>query len=340
MPTNLLTLPYQLVVCLRLWLYKHGWMTSHRLPRPVVSIGNLTVGGTGKTPMTMWVAQYLAARGKKVAILSRGYRRHSRGKFLLVANGKDILVSPGEAGDEPFLMASRCPGVMVAVGADRYQLGRWVLEQLAVDCFVLDDGFQHVNLHRDLNLLLVDVSDAAGMQALLPVGRLREPLSEAQRATMIMFTRVENIQDLEPMGQRLERAVGRSVDPIATRMEAEGLTCGNGGLTKDLSWLRGKRVFIFSGVANASSFRRLVERLGAQVVHERIFSDHMTYTLEILCQIHEQAEKVNAQVLVTTEKDLVKVKPLWPYPDQVWALSVGIQFLEGQDRLEAQLLSI
>ncbi|MDA0738233.1 MAG: tetraacyldisaccharide 4'-kinase [Nitrospirae bacterium] len=340
MLTNLLTLPYQLVVCLRLWLYKRGWMTSHRLPRPVVSVGNLTVGGTGKTPMTMWVAQYLTARGKKVAILSRGYRRHSQEKFLVVSNGKDILVSPGEAGDEPFLMASRCPGVIVAVGANRYQLGCWVLEQLAVDCFVLDDGFQHVNLHRDLNLLLVDVSDTAGMQALLPFGRLREPLSEAQRATKVIFTRVENLQDMEPMGQRLEMAVGRSIDPIATRMEAEGLMCGNGDLTKDLSWLRGKRVFIFSGVANAPSFRRLVERLGAQVVDERIFSDHTTYSLETLSQIHERAAKVNAQVLLTTEKDLVKVKPLWTYPDPVWALSVGIQFLEGQDRLEAQLLSI
>ncbi len=340
MLTNLLTFPYQFVVCVRLWLYKHGWRTSHRLPRPVVSVGNLTVGGTGKTPMTMWVGQYLAARGKTVAILSRGYRRHSREKFLIVSNGNEILVGPGEAGDEPFLMATRCPGVIVAVGANRYQLGCWVLDQLAVDCFVLDDGFQHMSLHRDLNLLLVDASDSVGMQALLPVGRLREPLSEAQRATNVIFTRVEDLQDMESMGQLLERSVGKSIDPIATRMEAEGFTCGNGDLTKDLSWLRGKRVFIFSGVANAPSFRRLVDRLGAHVVDECIFSDHMTYSPETLSQIHERVEKVNAQILVTTEKDLVKVKPLWPYPDPVWALSVGIQFLEGQDRLEAQLLSI
>jgi tetraacyldisaccharide 4'-kinase len=145
---NLITFPYQLAVCSRLWLYTHGWLKSKRLPRPVVSVGNLTVGGTGKTPMTMWVAQYLAAKGKQVAILSRGYRRHSQEKFLLVSDGKKVLTGPAESGDEPFLMATRCPGVIVAVGADRYHLGLWVLAQQVVDCFVLDDGFQHLNLDR------------------------------------------------------------------------------------------------------------------------------------------------------------------------------------------------
>jgi len=337
---NLLTFPYRFAVSARLWLYKQEWMKSKRLPCPVVSVGNLSVGGTGKTPMTMWVAQYVAARGKKVAILSRGYRRHSRETFLLVSNGKEILVSQNEAGDEPFLMATCCPGVIVAVGANRYELGRWVLDRLAIDCFVLDDGFQHVGLARDLNLLLIDISDSVGMQSLLPVGRLREPLSEAQRATSIIFTRVEDLEEMEPMRQRLERAVGKAVSPIATRFEAERLTSRNGDVVHDPSLLKGKRVLIFSGVANASSFRRLVEGLAAQVVADLRYSDHMTYTEETLRQIHEQADKVQAQVLLTTEKDLVKVQPLWPYSDPVWALSVGIKFLEVQDRLEAQLQTI
>ncbi len=337
---NLLTLPYRIAVCSRLWVYQHGWMKSHRLPRPVVSVGNLTVGGTGKTPMTMWVAQYLAARGKKVAILSRGYRRQSKERCLLVSNGKNILGSPEDAGDEPFLMATRCPGVIVAVGANRFQLGCWVLEQLAVDCFVLDDGFQHVKLERDVNLLLVDVSDSAGIQSLLPVGRLREPLSGAQRATSVIFTRVEDLAEMESMRHGLERAMGKTVSPIAMRFEAERLTSENGEKVHDPSWLKGKRVLIFSGVANASSFRRMVEGQGAQVADELTFPDHMRYTNETLRQVQAQAKKTQAQVLVTTEKDMVKVQPLWAFTDPVWALSLGIQFLKGQDRLEAQLQSI
>ncbi len=340
MLTNLITFPYQLAVGSRLWLYTHGWLKSKRLPRPVVSVGNLTVGGTGKTPMTMWVAHYLAAKGKQVAILSRGYRRHSSKKFLLVSNGKDVLTGPVESGDEPFLMATRCPGVIVAVGADRYHLGLWVLAQQAVDCFVLDDGFQHLNLDRDVNFLLIDVSDSTGMQALVPIGRLREPLSSAQRATDILCTRVEDPEDVKPVRQALESAIGSAVSPITSRFEAQHLTCGNGDVTHEPSWLQGKRVLLFSGVANARSFRRLVEGLDAQVVDELIFPDHMTYTPNTLRQIQERADKAQANVRVTTEKDLVKVKPVWPYPEPVWALSLGVQFIEGQDKLEARLSSI
>ena len=234
-------------------------------------------------------------------------------------------------------MASRCPGVIVAVGADRYRLGLWVLAEHSVDCFVLDDGFQHLTLERDVNLLLVDVSDIDGMQSLLPIGRLREPLSGAQRATEIILTRVENPEEMRPARQALEAAVGGARFPIATRFDALRLTCGNDAMTHDPSWLEGKRVLIFSGVANALSFRHLVERLGGQVVDELRFSDHVTYTPETLRQIQARAEQARAEVRVTTEKDLVKVKLLWTYSEPVWAVSLGVRFLDGQDKLEAQL---
>lgn len=337
MAVNLLTYPYQLVVCARLWLYQQGWLKAKQLPCPVISVGNVTVGGTGKTPMTMWVAQYLASRGKKVAILSRGYRRHSREKFLLVSNGKDVLVRPSDAGDEPFLMATRCPGVIVAVGANRYQLGKWVLAQLAVDCIVLDDGFQHLNLSRDLNVLLVDVSDSKGMQSLLPIGRLREPLSAAQRATDIIFTRVVEPTGIKELQHALELAVGRTINPILTKFEIQNLICSNDERTHDLSWLQGKRICLFSGVANAGSFRRLVERLDTQVVDELVFPDHMSYTEETIRQIQERAEAAQAQVCVTTEKDFVKIKSLWPHANPVWAVSLGIRFFDGQETLEEKL---
>ena len=338
--TNLLTFFYKLAVCLRLWLYRQGWIPSRRLPCSVVSVGNLTVGGTGKTPVTMWVAQYLAGEGKQVAILSRGYKRKSRESFLLVSNGNDILVGPADAGDEPFLMASNCPGVIVAVGADRYQLGLWVLGNHKVDCVVLDDGFQHLGLERDLNLLLIDVTDPYGLQALLPLGRLREPLSGAQRATGVIYTRAGNMDNLESVQQIVASAVGSLVPLIATQFEAQTLVCENGKSEKDLACLLGISVLIFSGIANPSSFRSLVENLGARVIDEIVFSDHVEYTMETIQLILNRMEKAKVQICVTTEKDLVKVKGLWGNPESVWALSLGIKFLEGQDKLEKQLARV
>jgi tetraacyldisaccharide 4'-kinase len=337
---NLLTFPYRFAVRTRLWLYQQGVKKSKRLPCPVVSIGNLTVGGTGKTPLTMWVARYLASTGKRVAILSRGYRRQAGEQFLLVSNGKDVLVGPNEAGDEPFLMATQCPGIIVAVGANRYELGRWVLAWHEVDCCVLDDGFQHLNLERDVNLLLVDVSDHAGLQSLLPLGRLREPLKEVMRATDIIFTRVENQEDRNLVQHTLEAAIGESLFPLTTRFDLKGIICGGSDTVHDPFLLQGKRVCLFSGIANPGSFRRMVERQEASIVDELIFPDHMAYTPETLQKIQDQAGKAQAQIIVTTEKDLVKVQPLWSFADPVWAISLGVQFLEGQDKLEAKLQDI
>jgi len=272
-----------------------------------------------------------------VGILSRGYRRNAHEKFLVVSDGKTILADPAEAGDEPFLMASRCPGVLVAVGADRYHLGLWVMKNQTVDCFVLDDGFQHLNLFREVNLLLVDVSDDAGMQALLPIGRLREPLSEARRSTAIIFTRVEDDKKMKQRRRDFESAMDRRLSPITLRFTAKNLTTGDGEMTRDPSWIKGKKVLLFSGVANAQSVRRLVESFEPEIVEELVYPDHMHYTTETIRYIQERCEIGQASICVTTEKDLVKVKPMWPSAIPIWAISLGIQFLDGQDRLEAQL---
>ena len=158
-------IPYGVVARLRALLYDWGWFDQRKLPVPVLSVGNLTLGGTGKTPVVIMLTDWLLAQGKRVAILSRGYRRTSMVQYLLVSNGERLLVGPNEAGDEPFLMAQRCPKAIVAVGADRYELGDWVLERFPIDCLVLDDGFQHQGLYRDVNLLLVDATDAEGTRS-------------------------------------------------------------------------------------------------------------------------------------------------------------------------------
>ncbi len=206
-------IPYGVVAQLRALLYYWGWFVQRRLPVPVLSVGNLTLGGTGKTPVVILLADWLLAQGRRVAILSRGYRRTSTDPYLLVSNGERLLVGPDEAGDEPFLMAQRCPKAIVAVGADRYELGYWVLDRFPIDCLILDDGFQHLGLYRDVNLLLVDATDADGLAALVPAGRLREPLKAAARATAIVVTRADVPAQVTEVCRRLQAAIGPMPEP-------------------------------------------------------------------------------------------------------------------------------
>ena len=335
---SLLTGPYRVATCFRTRLYERGWLTRRRLPCPVVSVGNLTVGGTGKTPMAMWVAEKLLELGKKPGILSRGYRRNSQRKFLLVSDGTSILAGPHEAGDEPYLMARRCPGVVVAVGADRYALGRWVLSRMSLDCFVLDDGFQHLGLDRDVNLLLVDSSDPAGMKALLPAGRLREPLGEAGRASDIILTRVEDEAMIPNVLEPIETATGSSVNPITTRFTVKKLV----GVSDSMppSGVRGKKALIFSGIGNPNQFRRTVNALGVQVADELVFRDHEAYAPSRMEDVYRRIERSRPDLVLTTEKDLVKVQSSWSIPTPLFAVCLELEFVDGRSRLEKALSAL
>ena len=331
----LLTGPYRFATYFRTRLYERGWLTRRRLPCPVISVGNLTAGGTGKTPMAMWVAEKLLEQGKKPCILSRGYRRKSQREFSLVSDGTSVLAGLHEAGDEPYLMATRCPSVVVAVGADRYALGRWVLSQLPIDCFILDDGFQHLSLERDVNLLLVDSSDTAGMKELLPVGRLREPLGEARRASDIVLTRIEDTSMIPNVLKPIERAMGSSIDPIPTRFTVKKLLGASDSVPP--SDVRGKKALIFSGIGNPKQFHRTVTTLGVQVVDELVFRDHEAYVPSRVEDIHRRIEQSQPDLVLTTEKDLIKVQSSWSIPTPLFAICLELEFLDGQSRLEKAL---
>ncbi len=334
---SLIAAPYHGLIRTRTWLYTQGWFTRRRLPCPVVSVGNLTVGGTGKTPMAMWVAGNLVERGKKVAILSRGYRRKNRQTFVLVSDGRAILAGPHEAGDEPYLMARRCPGVIVAVGADRYKLGRWLLRQTPIDCFVLDDGFQHLRLDRDVNLLLIDSSDINGLTALLPIGKLREPLGEAKRASAIILTRVDHAAAAARVVELMKAAMGSGFHPITTRFTPQMLIGLSESTPRPLSAVRGKRALIVSGVGNPNQFRRMVETLGVQLVAELVFRDHEAYSSSTIREIDRRVEQSQPEVVLTTEKDLMKMPSSWSPAVPVFAVSLAVEFLDGRHRLEEAL---
>lgn len=329
-----LSIPYGWATQGRNTFYDRGWLSQRRLPCRVVSIGNLTVGGTGKTPVTIAVTEALLAAGHRVAVLSRGYRRRSRRPRALVSDGRTILMGPEEAGDEPFLIAQRCPGAVVAVGSNRYELGLWVLAQGSIDCVVLDDGFQHRALYRDVDLLLVDATDQHGLRALVPAGRLREPVSGAARATAVLVTRVESRADAQPVLSLIQQALAREVKPILIRFTTQGFVDAHKGTAVPLDTLRGQRAVIFSGVGNAGAFRTSVLRQGLIVVDEVVFPDHHAYTTSDLNRIRTRVERVGAPVLVTTEKDAVKLRSFPLLSTPVWAMRLDTQILEGEERLK------
>ena len=333
-------IPYGVVARLRALLYDWGWFAQRKLPVSVLSVGNLTLGGTGKTPVVIVLVDWLLAQGKRVAILSRGYRRTSTDPYLLVSDGERLLVSPQEAGDEPFLMAQRCPKAIVAVGADRYELGDWVLKRFPVDCLVLDDGFQHLGLYRDVNLLLVDATDVEGLAALVPAGRLREPLQAAARATAIVVTRADVPVQVTEVCHRLQATLGTMPDPIQVVFRPESLVSVVTGASQSLSWSKGKTALLCSGVGHAGSFRSLVERIGIKILDEVVYVDHHAYTSQDVEQLRAKAAELQAELVVTTEKDACKLAALLQPTDTWWAVRLTTDVIVGEERLRRLVLGV
>jgi tetraacyldisaccharide 4'-kinase len=245
-----------------------------------------------------------------------------------------MLAGPSEAGDEPFLMAQRCPRALVAVGADRVALGRWVLEQYPVDYIVLDDGFQHRALHRDVDLVLLDATDAAGLDALLPSGRLREPLEALERASAMVITRADSRQDVEAVQQRLRKIAQPSEDIIEVVFRPESFLAIGSAEPQALEWGQGKRAWLVSGIGNSPSFRRSVESIGVEIVGETVFEDHHRYCDEEIRQIRATVQTNGSEIVLTTEKDGGKLSHFLRPNDPWWMLRLGTEVVRGKDQLQ------
>lgn len=297
---TLLSFPYELVLRLRAAAYAAGLLRSCRLPRPVISVGNLTVGGTGKTPAVAMLARHFISRGKRVSVLSRGYGGTLSGKGGIVSDGTAVHLTPEEAGDEPYLLAATVPGLSVVVGADRYRAGLLAMERLSPDIFILDDGFQHLRLKRDLNILLLDSSRPFGNGRALPAGMLREPRSAAERADLIIYTRCsEGEEPAHLPGKPLCRAFHHLV----------GATSPNGGELRPLAQLRGLTGVAFAGIADPLSFFHDLEEEGLTLAATIPFPDHCRYGEGEVARILGAAASCGADYLITTAKDGVKLGP-------------------------------
>ncbi len=316
---------YKGVVLARAAAFRSGLLKSHDCGLPVVSVGNLTFGGTGKTPMVLALAHDLLERGRRPAVLTRGYGRTT--VEPLVLTGPEPGVSAAEGGDEPLELSQRLPGVPIIVDADRLRGGRWALE-LGADIVILDDGFQHLRLRRDLDLVLLDVGDPWGGGRLPPRGRLREPVGALARASAVIITKVDPAADQPP-----QDIVGRigAIRPdlpvFAARLVPQRARTPDGWI--DPAELRGRRVFAVAGLGRPEGFRTLLEFAGAEVVGRRWFADHHPYGPKDRTWIAHEAGKHGA-IVVTTAKDAVKLDPF----EGLWVVETAMQSLEGGwDRL-------
>jgi tetraacyldisaccharide 4'-kinase len=304
------------------------------LARPVISIGNLTVGGTGKTPSVIWLAQELSRRGIKAAVLSRGYKRSESGPAVLLPEDGDIPPSTAErgvaaAGDEPFMMA-RLYGQIVAVGADRYQAGNELLKTEDVEVFVLDDGFQHRRLKRDADVLVLG-SDATG--SLLPSGPFREPKNQIQRADYFLVTGA--LEQWEPLlpGQRGERWFSASLKPVAL-IGFES----NRWKEHALSLLYRSKILAVTGVANPAGLYRVIQEWEGDIIDTLEFPDHHLYSSRDWQRINRIGRTVD--FIVTTEKDLVKLIRFPFAKDRLLAIRVAMVVENGAVLVQSILTRI
>jgi tetraacyldisaccharide 4'-kinase len=311
----------------RWWRSRHEEPSPRvrRLPRPVISVGNLTVGGTGKTPFVESLARLLSDEGYLTCIISRGYRGKRLEDPLLVSTYTRILHGPSEAGDEPYLLARRLPGVPVVVGCDKHAAGELALSQLKVHVFLLDDGFQTWKLHRDVDIALLDALDPWGGGALLPKGRLREPLDGLKRAHLIGITRGHLADQSQLQSLRADLLTWVPHPQVFfTRTLLTGLRRLPRGVA-ELSELRARPVLAFAGIGAPGQFFRDLEGTGAILAARREFADHHAYTRADVASLVEEARRVGATALVTTEKDAVRLPALPADAPDAFALRQAVE---------------
>lgn len=327
---------YGMGVQLRAHAYRRGWLKSRQLSRPVVSVGNLSVGGSGKTPLVAWIVAALLRHGYKPAILTRGYGRRRGADVIVLGPRAGRTASSRDVGDEPALLAQMAPQVPILICADRYRAGRLAEERFGVDVHVLDDGFQHFALHRDLDLVAVDVTQRLSDGALLPAGRLREPCSALKRSDLILLTRAE-IQDAGPVEDQI-RLINPRAKIFRSSTALQGLVeVANHRLAAPEVYA-GQPMCAFCGIGNPRAFFTDLGRWGFTVGAQVAFRDHHVYGVTDVERLQAVARNSGATALLTTEKDLMNLPRDRKFELPVLACAIQLE-ISGAAAFEEGLLS-
>ena len=328
---------YGLVIFLRNRLYKWRIYSIHKMNAKVISIGNITVGGTGKTPFVAFCAKLLQKSGYRVAVLTRGYGRKTRDPIIVINDGH-AGINPKETGDEPALLADQLKCIPIAVGKNRIESGQSLHQSYGSEVLILDDGFQHRKLYRDLNIVLIDASNPLGNGYLLPAGPLREPLKNIRRADMIVLTRTDSCKNCDSIIQSIQNFT--TVPIFTSKHRPTKWITFPGQVSKNLDILKGKNVLAFSGIGNPDSFIKTLQDVGVSIADFVPFRDHYWYTPKDWDNLLIRAWQKNADAIVTTEKDAVRLTLGTEWGMPTYYLKIEIQLIGGKDKFKKKLLSL
>ncbi|MCX7816206.1 MAG: tetraacyldisaccharide 4'-kinase [Syntrophales bacterium] len=334
-----LSIAYRATVEIRNILY-NTILSPKRLPCPVISIGNLTVGGTGKTPLAITLAQTYRGKNKRPVILTRGYGRKRESGLNVIYGGADKNLNPEILGDEPALMARRLRDIPIIVCLNRHLAGQRAIELFQVDYIILDDAFQHRKLHRNVNILLIDKRRGFGNGWILPAGPLREPLKAIKRADILILTGEEDASEgsIPPCIQEvLERFALQEIPIFHGSRYPIDLVSYSTGNTYPLDILKGKKVSAFTGIAVPQSFRKTLETLGCELVSFLVFPDHHRYEPNDITFIQNTLKEKPPDYVITTEKDEVKLHGFPEFCERVLTLRIGMKVLPSIGELISEI---
>ena len=291
-------------VAIRNGLFDIGLLRSKKVNVPVISVGNLSAGGSGKTPLVELLARRLMQAGRKVAIISRGYKRQSTGT-LVVSNGGVQCAEAAAAGDEPAQMASKLTGAVVVVDERRSRGAEYAIQKFGADVILLDDGFQHRYLKRDVDIVVIPVNEVEKPGRLLPAGNRREPISSLRRASFIALSRCESLEDFSKANAILQKRIQKPVIGLTTKVSA--FRRASSRFSVDLGGLKGKTAIAFSGIGTPRAFVRTVQALGLELKRHVVFPDHHAYEAGDLRSLETLMKDSGADYCITTEKDVARL---------------------------------
>lgn len=334
---------YGIAIRLRNKLFDWGMLKSRSAGVPVISVGNLTVGGTGKTPLVEFIVEELKRYGKRVAVVSRGYKRKSKG-VQVVSDGRRVLADAEIGGDEPVQIAQKYSDAIVVVGEKRVEAARKAVE-LGAEVIVLDDGFQHRYLKRDLDIVVLDSTTDVRIDALLPAGRLREPVSSLQRASVVAFSKVDrNVHTLSDLQSQVSTHFSGSF--ITYDYSIKEVRRGNDGGRASMDVVKGMKLFAFSGIGKHDAFMLELSKNGFAPVQEMRFPDHHLFSETDVLMLASFAKSMQVDACITTEKDIMRLRGSSTLEKKffdevpVFYLVIEVEVLEGKDAFSGLLQHI